>query len=151
MDLAIGADRRGYDAFMLPETWVYDITVVLAEAAVKTQSITLGTCILGVWNRSAATIAMAARTLASMSDAVQLSSTTTSLGGTITTYMVPSPTLPMLLPLQQIGVPQPIVDNLNSFLEPIVNDGYSSLTPNAGPYFSQGVLQGLPPLPNLFW
>ncbi|OBI11238.1 hypothetical protein A5712_09670 [Mycobacterium sp. E2327] len=89
--------------------------------------------------------------LASMSDAVQLSSTTTSLGGTITTYMVPSPTLPMLLPLQQIGVPQPIVDNLNSFLEPIVNDGYSSLTPNAGPYFSQGVLQGLPPLPNLFW
>ncbi|WP_068187712.1 PE-PPE domain-containing protein [Mycobacterium sp. UM_CSW] len=89
--------------------------------------------------------------LASMSDAVQVSSTTTSLGGTITTYMVPSPTLPMLLPLQQIGVPQPIVDNLNSFLEPIVNDGYSSLTPNAGPYFSQGVLQGLPPLPNLFW
>ncbi|WP_085186349.1 PE-PPE domain-containing protein [Mycobacterium sp. IEC1808] len=88
--------------------------------------------------------------LASMSDAVQVSSTTTSLGGTITTYMVPSPTLPMLLPLQQIGVPQPIVDNLNSFLEPIVNDGYSSLTPNAGPYFSQGVLQGLPPLPNLF-
>ncbi|OBI45550.1 PE-PPE domain-containing protein [Mycobacterium sp. E796] len=89
--------------------------------------------------------------LASMSDAVQLSSTTTSLGGTITTYMIPSLTLPMLLPLQQVGVPQPIVDNLNSFLEPIVNDGYSSLTPNAGPYFSQGVLQGLPPLPNLFW
>jgi alkanesulfonate monooxygenase SsuD/methylene tetrahydromethanopterin reductase-like flavin-dependent oxidoreductase (luciferase family) len=67
VDLAIGADRRGYDAFMLPETWVYDITVVLAEAAVKTGRINLGTCILGVWNRSAATIAMAARTLASMS------------------------------------------------------------------------------------
>ena len=65
-------------------------------------------------------------------------------GGTITTYMVPSPTLPMLLPLQQIGVPQPIVNNLNSVLQPIVNDGYSSLTPNAGPYFSQGSLVGLP-------
>ena len=67
VDLATAADRRGYDAFMLPETWTYDVTVVLAEAAVKTQQITLGTCILGVWNRSAATLAMAARTLASVS------------------------------------------------------------------------------------
>src|SRR5688572_6027810 len=66
--LATAADRRGYDAFMLPETWAYDVTVLLAEAAVKTRRITLGTGILGVWNRSAATIAMAARTLASMSE-----------------------------------------------------------------------------------
>ncbi|SPM28653.1 hypothetical protein MTAB308_2140, partial [Mycobacterium terramassiliense] len=89
--------------------------------------------------------------LVSMSDAVQVSSTTTSLGGTVTTYMVPSPTLPMLFPLEQLGVPQPIVNGLNSFLQPVVNDGYSSLTPGAGPYFSQGSLIGLPPLPNLFW
>lgn len=82
--------------------------------------------------------------LASLSDAVEVSSTTTSLGGTVTTYMIPSPTLPMLLPLEQIGVPQPIVNNLNSLLQPIVSDGYSSLTPNAGPYFSQGSLVGLP-------
>jgi alkanesulfonate monooxygenase SsuD/methylene tetrahydromethanopterin reductase-like flavin-dependent oxidoreductase (luciferase family) len=67
-ELAIAADRAGYDAFTLPETWAYDVTVVLAEAAVKTRRITLGTGILGVWNRSAATMAMAARTLASMSD-----------------------------------------------------------------------------------
>ncbi|WP_082956388.1 PE-PPE domain-containing protein [Mycobacterium sp. E787] len=85
--------------------------------------------------------------LASLSEAVEISSTTTSLGGTVTTYMIPSPTLPMLLPLEQIGVPQPIVGGLNSWLQPIVNDGYSSLTPNAGPYFSQGTLQGLPSLP----
>ncbi len=85
--------------------------------------------------------------LASMSDAVQVSSTTTSLGGTVTTYMIPSPTLPMLFPLEQIGVPQPIVNGLNSFLQPIVNDGYSSLTPGAGPYFSQGSLVGLPAWP----
>jgi alkanesulfonate monooxygenase SsuD/methylene tetrahydromethanopterin reductase-like flavin-dependent oxidoreductase (luciferase family) len=65
--LATAADRRGYDAFMLPETWTYDVTVLLAEAAVKTRRITLGTCILGVWSRSAATLAMAARTLASIS------------------------------------------------------------------------------------
>ncbi|MCV7444657.1 PE-PPE domain-containing protein [Mycobacterium paraense] len=89
--------------------------------------------------------------LVSMSDAVQVSSSTSSLGGTVTTYMVPSPTLPMLFPLEQLGVPQPIVNGLNAFLQPIVNDGYSSLTPNAGPYFLQGSLQGLPPLPNLFW
>jgi PE-PPE domain-containing protein/PE family protein len=82
--------------------------------------------------------------LASPSDAVVVSSATTSLGGTITTYMIPSPTLPMLLPLEQIGVPQPIVANLNSVLQPIVNDGYSSLTPDAGPYFSQGALVGVP-------
>ncbi len=68
VDLAIAGDRRGYDLFLLPETWAYDITVILAEAAVKTRRITLGTGILGVWNRSAATIAMAARTLASMSN-----------------------------------------------------------------------------------
>jgi hypothetical protein len=87
--------------------------------------------------------------LASRSDAVELSSVTEPLGGTITTYMVPSPTLPMLLPLQQIGVPQPIVNDLNSVLQPIVNDGYSSLTPNAGPYFSEGSLVGLPTAANV--
>ena len=82
--------------------------------------------------------------LASPSDAVEVSSATTSLGGTVTTYMIASPTLPMLLPLEHTGVPQPIVNNLNSLLQPIVNYGYSSLTPGAGPYFSQGSLVGLP-------
>ena len=73
-------------------------------------------------------------------------------------YMVPSPTLPMLMPLELIGVPQPVVNNLNSILQPIVNDGYSSLTPHAGPYFSEGALVGLPTaadvvtsLQRLFW
>jgi hypothetical protein len=50
----------------------------------------------------------------------------------------------MLLPLEQIGVPQSIVADLNSVLQPIVNDGYSSLKPDAGPYFSQGALVGVP-------
>jgi hypothetical protein len=87
--------------------------------------------------------------LASPSDVVEVSSVTDSAGGTITTYMIPSPTLPMLLPLEQIGVPQPIVNNLNSVLQPIVNDGYSSLTPDAGPYFSEGSLVGLPAAANV--
>jgi alkanesulfonate monooxygenase SsuD/methylene tetrahydromethanopterin reductase-like flavin-dependent oxidoreductase (luciferase family) len=67
MALATSADRLGFDGYFLPETWAYDTTVLLAEAAVRTERITLGTGILGVWNRSAATIAMAAATLASIS------------------------------------------------------------------------------------
>ena len=58
--LATEGDRLGYDGFFLPETWAYDITVLLAEAAARTTRITLGTGILGIWNRSAATVAMAA-------------------------------------------------------------------------------------------
>ena len=65
--LATLADELGYAGFMLPETWSYDITVLMAEAAVKTRRVKLGTCIAGVWNRTPATLAMAAATLASIS------------------------------------------------------------------------------------
>src|SRR5262245_3113238 len=64
---AVAADRLGYDGYYLPETWAYDTTIILAEAALKTTRIGLGTGILGVWNRSAGTLAMAAATLASLS------------------------------------------------------------------------------------
>ncbi|MGH7355578.1 MAG: LLM class flavin-dependent oxidoreductase [Candidatus Rokuibacteriota bacterium] len=64
---AVAADSLGYDSFFLPETWALDITVLLAEAAVKTSRITLGTGILGVWGRSAGQLAMAAATLAAVS------------------------------------------------------------------------------------
>jgi alkanesulfonate monooxygenase SsuD/methylene tetrahydromethanopterin reductase-like flavin-dependent oxidoreductase (luciferase family) len=43
------------------------MTVLLAELTTCTRRITLGTGILGIWNRSAATIAMAAATLHAMS------------------------------------------------------------------------------------
>src|ERR671936_1393209 len=66
--LVTEGDRLGYDAFFMPEAWAYDMTVLLAEAAARTTRITLGTGILGVWNRSAATIAMAAATLHAMSN-----------------------------------------------------------------------------------
>src|SRR5262249_32425238 len=65
--LAVEGDRLGYDGFFLPETWAYDITVLLTEAAVRTTRIALGTGIVGIWNRSAATLAMAAATLHSLS------------------------------------------------------------------------------------
>ena len=64
---AVAADRLGYDGYYLPETWAYDTTIILAEAALKTGRIRLGTGILGVWNRSAGTLAMAAATLAAVS------------------------------------------------------------------------------------
>jgi alkanesulfonate monooxygenase SsuD/methylene tetrahydromethanopterin reductase-like flavin-dependent oxidoreductase (luciferase family) len=67
ISVARDADRLGYDGYFLPETWAYDTTVILAEAAMRTERITLGTGILGVWNRSAATLAMAAATLAALS------------------------------------------------------------------------------------
>src|SRR5881628_207620 len=65
--VATTADRLGFDGFFLPETWGHDVTVLLAEAAVRTERIALGTGILGVWGRSAGTLAMAASTLASAS------------------------------------------------------------------------------------
>ncbi len=61
--LATEADRRGYAALFLPETWAHDVTVLLAEAAVRTERIGLGTGILSVWGRSSGTLAMAAATL----------------------------------------------------------------------------------------
>jgi luciferase-like monooxygenase len=61
--LATEGDRLGYDGFFMPETWGYDMTVLLADAAARTTRITLRTGIVGIWNRSAATIAMAAATL----------------------------------------------------------------------------------------
>ena len=65
--LATEGDRLGYDGFFMPEAWAYDMTVLLAEAAARTTRIMLGTGILGIWNRSAATIAMAAATLHAIS------------------------------------------------------------------------------------
>jgi alkanesulfonate monooxygenase SsuD/methylene tetrahydromethanopterin reductase-like flavin-dependent oxidoreductase (luciferase family) len=65
--LGMLAEQLGYDAVMLPETWAYDVTVLLAEIALKTRRVRIGTGIAGVWSRSAATLAMASATLASMS------------------------------------------------------------------------------------
>jgi hypothetical protein len=85
-----------------------------------------------------------ATALASPSDAELISTVHEPLGGTIGTYMIPSSTLPLLVPLQSMGVPENIIDNLNSVLKPLVDDGYSTLTPDAGPYLWHGELLGLP-------
>ncbi|MDH6246030.1 PE-PPE domain-containing protein [Mycobacterium sp. OTB74] len=51
--------------------------------------------------------------------------TTNSTGATTTTYLVPTPTLPLLQPLAQLGVPAPAVTTLNTALKPLVDAGYS--------------------------
>lgn len=61
--LAAEAERREYAGFFLPESWAFDVTVLLAEAAVRTERIGLGTGILSVWGRTPGTLAMAAATL----------------------------------------------------------------------------------------
>jgi alkanesulfonate monooxygenase SsuD/methylene tetrahydromethanopterin reductase-like flavin-dependent oxidoreductase (luciferase family) len=66
--LATEGDRLGYNGFFLPETWAYDMMVLLAEAAARTTRIKLGTGIIGIWSRSAASMAMAAATLQAISD-----------------------------------------------------------------------------------
>lgn len=65
--LAAQAERLGYDVFLQAETWAYDTTVLLAEIALRTERIRLASGIMGVWNRSAGTLAMAAATLQSIS------------------------------------------------------------------------------------
>src|SRR6266852_2788627 len=65
--VATTAERLGYDAYFLPETWAQDITVLMAEAALRTERLLLGTGILGVWGRSSGTLAMAAASLAEVS------------------------------------------------------------------------------------
>lgn len=67
LHLATTADRLGYEAFFLPETWAHDITGLLAEAATCTRRVRLGSGVFGVWGRSSATLAMAASTLHAIS------------------------------------------------------------------------------------
>ena len=63
LHVAQRAEELGYDAFYLAEGWGHDATVLLAEIATRTTRIRLGTGVLNVWGRSAASIAMLATTL----------------------------------------------------------------------------------------
>jgi alkanesulfonate monooxygenase SsuD/methylene tetrahydromethanopterin reductase-like flavin-dependent oxidoreductase (luciferase family) len=67
MELALTAERQGYEALFLPETWALDVTVLLAEIAARTSKLKIGSGILSVWGRSSGTIAMAAATLQTIS------------------------------------------------------------------------------------
>ena len=62
--LAERAEDLGYTGFFLAEGWGHDAGVLLAEIAMRTSRITLGTGILNIWGRTPASIAMLAASLA---------------------------------------------------------------------------------------
>ena len=67
LHVADRAEELGYDAFFMAEGWGHDAGVLLAEVATRTSRITIGTGILNVWGRSAASIAMLATSLTEVS------------------------------------------------------------------------------------
>ena len=62
------ADDLGYDSFWLPEAWGFEIFSLLAEMAVSTKRIKLGTGIVNVFSRTPGLIAMSAATIDDMSE-----------------------------------------------------------------------------------
>ncbi len=65
--VAARAEQLGYAALFLAEGWGHDVSVLLTEVALRTSRIRLGTGVLNVWGRSAASIAMLATSLAELS------------------------------------------------------------------------------------
>ncbi|MET0578067.1 MAG: LLM class flavin-dependent oxidoreductase [Ilumatobacteraceae bacterium] len=67
VDAAVLADQLGYHSVSVPEGWGFDAGIVLAEIAVKTTTVRIGTGISSMWGRSPATLAMMAATLDDLS------------------------------------------------------------------------------------
>lgn len=67
LHVATRAEELGYDAFFLAEGWGHDAAVLLTEVALRTSRIRLGTAVLNVWGRSAASLAMLAGSLDAVS------------------------------------------------------------------------------------
>jgi len=65
-----------------------------------------------------------------------ITTTTNSQGGTVTSYFVRTEQLPLTMALRQLGVPATIVDGIDKVLRPIIDAGYSrnpSNPPSAPP------------------
>jgi alkanesulfonate monooxygenase SsuD/methylene tetrahydromethanopterin reductase-like flavin-dependent oxidoreductase (luciferase family) len=62
------ADELGYHSFWLPEAWGYEVFSLLAEIAVSTRRIQLGTGIINVFSRTPGLIAMSAATVDEISE-----------------------------------------------------------------------------------
>jgi alkanesulfonate monooxygenase SsuD/methylene tetrahydromethanopterin reductase-like flavin-dependent oxidoreductase (luciferase family) len=125
LHVATVAEELGYSAFFLAEGWACDASVQLAEIALKTSRIQIGTGVLNVWGRSAATIAMLASSLADLS------------GGRFTLGLgAGSPQLaeglhdvPFQAPVQRLGAVTRQVRRLldGQRIEPSIPDGSRSL------------------------
>lgn len=68
VDVALRAELLGYDSLWIPELWGSSAVVKLAELAVRTDEIRIGTAILNVFSRTPAVLAMTAATLDELSD-----------------------------------------------------------------------------------
>ncbi len=77
--------------------------------------------IVGLWYRHGQTGTVDLTTV----PAQNISSTTNALGATITTYLVPSPFLPLTQLLRDAGVSVGVVDKLDTAWRPIIEAGYS--------------------------
>lgn len=53
-----------------------------------------------------------------------ITTVTNSRGGMTTTYLVPTPRLPLTMPLRQMGLPDEVVDRVDAVLRPVVDAGY---------------------------
>jgi alkanesulfonate monooxygenase SsuD/methylene tetrahydromethanopterin reductase-like flavin-dependent oxidoreductase (luciferase family) len=65
--VAVRAEELGYDLVAVAEAWGHDVSVLLSEIALRTSRIRIGTGVVNVWGRSAATIAMMATSLDELS------------------------------------------------------------------------------------
>lgn len=53
-----------------------------------------------------------------------ITTTVNTLGGTTTTYVVPTPDLPLLRPLKALGVSQQAIDVMDTVLRPVIDSAY---------------------------
>lgn len=58
-------------------------------------------------------------------DAVLMSRVTNSVGGTTSTYLIPTPYLPLTQPLRDLGVDSAFVDSLDASLRPVITSAYT--------------------------
>jgi alkanesulfonate monooxygenase SsuD/methylene tetrahydromethanopterin reductase-like flavin-dependent oxidoreductase (luciferase family) len=65
--LGAQADELGFDRVEVAEGWSHDSTILLAELAMRTERIGLGTSVISAWGRTPGTIAMAAAGLQRLS------------------------------------------------------------------------------------
>lgn len=68
LHVATRAEELGYSVLYVAEGWSHDVSILLAEIAIRTNRIRIATGVLNVWGRSAASIAMLAASLSSLSD-----------------------------------------------------------------------------------
>ena len=67
-ELAVNAEKWGYDSIWMGELWGTSSVVKLTEIACRTEEIKIGTAIVNIYSRSPAVLAMTATTLDQVSD-----------------------------------------------------------------------------------